>query len=266
MLVHAGGNEGELFLGEVASDGSTVATIAGTPGEFRSPAVSADGKFQAYAVTRDDGTEALVVEAADGSSRHEVQVFGPAAFEFAPGGGRLAFVGPAQTDPRVGLPLGTLRVLDAATGEARELLAREVVAFFWAPDGRTIAALAVTDQAGPGAAGIDWARLASTGTGGRADRPRVAEAPGITASLVFVDVESGTTRSERPVQLSDLFVNQMLPYFDQYALSHRVWAPDGASILLPLVADDGTGSLEIIPADGSAPRILAAGSMGFWSP
>jgi TolB protein len=98
------------------------------------------------------------------------------------------------------------------------------------------------------------------------DPPRAADAPGIPASLVFVDVASGAVRSERPVQLSELFVNQVLPYFDQYALSHRVWSPDGTSILLPLVAGDGTGSLAIIPADGSEPRILAPGSMGFWSP
>ena len=66
--------------------------------------------------------------------------------------------------------------------------------------------------------------------------------------------------------LSPLFVNQVLPYFDQYALSHRVWSPDASSILLPVIGDDGTERLEVLPADGSAPRVLAPGSMGFWSP
>ena len=61
-------------------------------------------------------------------------------------------------------------------------------------------------------------------------------------------------------------MNQVLPYFDQYALSHRVWAPDGSAILLPVIGDDGAESLAVLPADGSAARTLAPGSMGFWSP
>ena len=68
------------------------------------------------------------------------------------------------------------------------------------------------------------------------------------------------------MSLSPLFINQVLPYFDQYALSHRLWSPDGSSILLPVVGEDGTESLHVVPADGSPVRVLAPGSMGFWSP
>jgi TolB protein len=266
MLVHAGGNEGELFLGEVGSDGTTVGTIAGTPGDFRSPAVSADGRFRAYAVTHDDGSAAIVVAGGDGSGLHEARVFGPAAFAFAPAGGSLAYVAPGEADQGVGLPIGALRLLDATSGETRTLLDRVVVAFFWSPDGRTIAALAIQQGADPGAAGAPARVRLASATGVGPAGPPAAAAPGVPASLVFVDVAGGTVRSERPVRLSELFVNQVLPYFDQYALSHRFWDPDGASILLPLVAGDGTASLEVMPADGSAPRVLAEGSMGSWSP
>ena len=61
-------------------------------------------------------------------------------------------------------------------------------------------------------------------------------------------------------------MNQVLPYFDQYALSHRVWSPDGTSILLPVVTADGVETLESLPKDGSPARVLAPGSIGFWSP
>ena len=96
--------------------------------------------------------------------------------------------------------------------------------------------------------------------------PRVADAEGIDVALQFVDVAAGTATPAQVVSLSPLYVNQILPYFDQYALSHRVWSPDGSSILLPVIDAGGNESLEVLPADGSAPRVLAPGSAGFWSP
>jgi TolB protein len=89
---------------------------------------------------------------------------------------------------------------------------------------------------------------------------------GVRVGLQFIDVDAGTATPLQAVNLSPLYVNQVLPYFDQYALSHRVWSPDGASILLPVIGDDGTETLAVLPADGSDPRVLAPGSMGFWSP
>jgi hypothetical protein len=160
--------------------------------------------------------------------------------------------------------------VDAASGAVRELPADGVVAFFWSPDGSRIATIGVPSQAAPGSArgprvtAFD-ARLASVSRDEPRSRPP-AEAPGVAAGLTFVDVAAGTASPEQLVQLSPLFVNQVLPYFDQYALSHRVWSPDGASILLPLVGDDGVEALHVLPADGSPPTELAPGSMGFWSP
>jgi hypothetical protein len=84
--------------------------------------------------------------------------------------------------------------------------------------------------------------------------------------LSFVTVGDGAIRSERVVQLSDLFINQILPFFDQYALSHRVWSPDGASIVLPIVGAGDVTELVVIPADGSETRTVAVAEMGFWSP
>ena len=66
--------------------------------------------------------------------------------------------------------------------------------------------------------------------------------------------------------MSELFGLQLLPFFDQYALSHRFWAPDSSSILLPLVRDDGVVGIVVLPADGSDERRIADGEMGFFSP
>jgi TolB protein len=92
------------------------------------------------------------------------------------------------------------------------------------------------------------------------------QAPGIAVRLTFVDVATGDAQPDRVVRLADHFVNQLLPYFDQYALSHRLWSPDGASILLPLVDAAGRDQVVVVPADGSGPRPITGGAKAFWSP
>ncbi|HEY6571582.1 MAG TPA: hypothetical protein VIZ22_14920 [Candidatus Limnocylindrales bacterium] len=263
MLVHTGADT-DAFLGAVGADGSIVSTVDALPGVFRSPSVSADGRYEAYAVAGRGGPAAVVVAASDGSTSFDVPVFGPAAVGFAPSGPQLAFIGAREEDREVPLPLGPLRVIDAGTGAVRQFPVDDVVTFFWSPDGRTIATIGVADPENSGPA-AGTARLAAVRDDDRATRPTV-DAPGVDVSLVFIDVASGTGTRPRIVPLSPLFVNQVMPYFDQYALSHRVWAPDGSAILLPLIGDDGEASLAMLPADGSAPRTLAPGSMGFWSP
>jgi TolB protein len=91
-------------------------------------------------------------------------------------------------------------------------------------------------------------------------------AAGLALRLTFVDVADGTILSQRSIQASDLFVNQVLPFFDQYALSHRFWAPDGTAIVLPVVGDGDVTRLLAIPADGSDARLIATAEFGSWSP
>ena len=58
----------------------------------------------------------------------------------------------------------------------------------------------------------------------------------------------------------------MLPYFDQYALSHHFWAPDSSAIVLPLSDEANLDHVVVIPADGGDPHAVATGWVGFWSP
>jgi TolB protein len=153
--------------------------------------------------------------------------------------------------------LGPLRILDAGTGAVRTLLDAFEIAFFWAPDGKTIAALQVDVPGGGGLASANAVLAAS-------ESP--SPSPGFGLHLRFVDVASGAIRSERQVELSDVFVSQLLPFFDQYALSHRIWSPDSASIALPLVGAGGVSQIFVIRADGSDFRRVADGTAAFWSP
>ena len=87
----------------------------------------------------------------------------------------------------------------------------------------------------------------------------------IEIRLLFVDVATGKVRSQPIVRPSPTFVNGILAYFDQYALSHRLWAPDSSSILLPEVDDGGVGTLTVLYPDGDPPLGIP-GEIGFWSP
>ena len=268
LLVHAGAEPPEAFVGEVALDG-TDAPSGDAPGSFRPPVVGLDGRFRAYVVAAEpdaagpdgDAAATIVVEGADRSRRHEIPTTGFVALSFDPAGGILAYTasGPPGARP-AGLPVGPLRLIDVETGRERTLADEPVIAFFWSPDGRTIATLRLR---GPGEPGVDVAAADAAVD----PRPPVAVGqPGVSFRLTFRDVASGGVRAERDVELSELYAFQVVPYFDQYALSHRTWAPDGSGIALPLVDAAGRPRVMVVPADGSDPRFVADGLIGFWRP
>ena len=262
LLLHVGLGS-DAIVGEVGLDGTAVApTIPGT-GEFRSASVSHDGRYLAYVRSETDLSGQIVIASREGSGEHKVDVFGPAAFVFDPSGDTIASIGAEKPfDNALGIPLGPLRLIDAPSGSVRTLLDGPVVGFFWAPDGRTIAALRLPGSGGTTAdSGPVLTGFAPAGPAASAP-PR----PGVDLRMAFVDVSSGVVRSERVVRLGSHFVNELLPYFDQYALSHSLWSPDSASILLPLVDSDGRTGLVPVSADGADRPPIAAGVSSFWSP
>jgi hypothetical protein len=214
----------------------------------------------------------LVVAARDGSAQHGTAVFGPAALVFDPTGDTVATIASVAASPNpLAFPVGPLRLIDAASGATRTLLDGTVVGFFWSPDGRTIATLRL--QGGSGSTVADrtivTAAAISTPATGASSRPAAATpapTPGPELHLIFVNVADGAVRSDRVVRPTSRFVNEFLPYFDQYALSHRVWAPDSSAILLPLVDDAGRDQLVSLEADGSPSSRVLDGTIGFWSP
>jgi TolB protein len=60
------------------------------------------------------------------------------------------------------------------------------------------------------------------------------------------------------------FLSQLMPFFDQYALSHRLWSPTSDALVLPLL-EDGRSFIYIVPIHGGDRRFLAEGSMASWS-
>jgi len=261
MLAHVGVGS-DAFVGEVDLKGAPFGPVLPGTGDFRAAGASADGRYLAYA-QGDSAAGEIVVESRDGESRQHLSVFGPAALAFDPTGDALASIAADKpvTDP-VAFPLGPLRLIDARTGAVRTLLGGSVICFFWSPDGRTIAALRLGSADGPSAdSGRVSTAAAMTGTLAAA-----TPAPSPQVHLTFVDVATGDVRSDRVVRLADDFVSTILPYFDQYALSHRVWAPDSSSIVLPLVDSSERSRAVILGADGVDGRPVADAIDAFWSP
>jgi TolB protein len=258
LLVHSGSGGPDAFLGEVGADGGPFQGTDRPAGVFRAPSVSASGQYRAYLAEGQESVGEVVREARDGTGTTRIRVFGTAAMSFGSVDDELAFIALDQpTTSMLPLPVGPLRLLRAGASEARTVYPGSVVAFFWSPAGEHIAVLELQNaDDNVTEAGVGRAVVASTAQ---------KAAAGLLLGLAFVDVRNGSVRSERAVRLSNLFINQVLPFFDQYALSHRFWSPDGRSIALPLVGPGDVTELTVIPVDGSEPRIVAAAEMGFWN-
>lgn len=259
LFAHIGGGP-EAFLGEIDRRGTSLAPAIAEPGFFRSVVVGSDARSVGYVRTGSDGgADAIVIAALDGPEDVTMPVFGPAALDFGPPGAAgqlLAAIGAIEplASP-LPIPVGPLRVLEAGTGTTRMLLEGAVVSFAWSPDGTTIAAIRVVPvQDGASTSG------ASTS---QATTPPPAVRNEIR--LTFVDVASGRIRSDPVVVPGRRYIDALMPYFDQYSLSHRLWAPDSSSILLPQAGSDGGTTVDVFFPDGGPP-IALEGEIGFWSP
>jgi len=254
LIAHVGDGP-TAFLGEIGRDGAATGPVIGRPGGFRSVDVSADGRYVGYVRAGSGGADAVVAAARVGSGERTMPVFGLGALDFAPADDRLAAIGAteAQAAPP-GLPVGPLRVLDAVTGSVTTLLEGPVLSFAWSPDGSTIAAIEVVPVAG--ASNVSSASpAAASPSPGQATEVRLA----------FVDAATGRIRSQPRISPGRTYVAALMTYFDQYALSHRLWAPDSSSILLPQVDPDGRTHVDVVFPDGG-PSASLDGEIGFWSP
>lgn len=271
LLVHIGDGP-DALLGEIGANGRIVGSTIAKPGRFRAPVVSADGNVVGFVRAEADGSEQVVVAGRDGSKPRTMPVFGPASVSFAPTGHVLASIGPtAPNQSSFTIPYGPVRLLDGDTGRIRTLVDGSVVSAWWSPDGRRLAAVRVQPvadaSAGAGGSAVPATAAPSAARAGGGS-PSATPDPATTATeirLLFVDVASGKVRSDAVIHPEEVFIDQFLTFFDQYAVSHQLWSPDSSSLLVPVYAPDGSKRIEVLFANGDEP-IWISGTMAFWSP
>ncbi|MCB0213204.1 MAG: hypothetical protein KDJ52_27930, partial [Anaerolineae bacterium] len=148
-----------------------------------------------------------------------------------------------------------------------------VLAFFWSPDGQHIAYLTMAAAPQQPSAIETGPRLNGHHNGpfktnGRPDTSHETEPfrplETLSLDLWLVNVATLATRKVATIEPSSRFMNQFLPFFDQYALSHRLWSPDSEALVLP-VKRAGVSEITVVPIDGAQPVTLAAGEIAFWS-
>lgn len=234
LFIHTGGMGEKARLNFIDQDGDDWGKNLAAPGYFQAPAISDDGRYWAFAQLDGHQHSQLVVEHHTTGDRVVIPHTGAVAMGWQPSAARLAFINPDESAQHF---FGPLHVLEMDTGRVDCMVDEQVLAFFWSPNGRYIAFFTLAPQRTPlGPIRLDLHVLDPTR--GRADHLcRFEPAP--------------------------YFVNEFLPIFDQYAHSHRLWAPDSEALLLPVV-EGRTPWLMVIGLDGRHQRV-APGIMGSWS-
>lgn len=262
ILVHSGVNRPEARLTLIEVEHGRISKNLARPGLFQAPGIAPSGRFWAYGEIDEEENSRLVIEDVGQEERFMLPYEGALALGWDPSGDRLAYITPPAPVQRF---YGPLQLIDPRQRRAMLLIEPTVLAFFWAPTGRHIAYLTLVEapypaereEAGPPTNGT--VPKAYPTNGRTADRHQ----PGLRLELSVVDVATRLSRRLLEFEPPALFINQFLPFFDQYALSHRLWSPDGQALVLPVV-QGGVTEITVIPLEGE-PRPIAEGQIAFWS-
>lgn len=254
MLIHSGFSGEASRLELVTANGDGTGDDIAAPGFFQTPGISADGRYLAYAEEIPGGSSRLAVVDTQSEAVEQQRHAGQVALAWSPTANQLAFTN--GTEPNSSSFIGPLRLIDAATGKIRLLSSDPIIAFFWSPDGRYLAALSIFRS---GEGDIN-ARTDKNAVGKPAQQQNLP-----LLRLLVYDVNADEGRYLFSFVPTLPFLTQFLPFFDQYALSHRLWSPDSQALVLPMVAD-GRNQIFIVNVMSGRKQLLAEGSMPFWSP
>jgi TolB protein len=272
MLIHTGGNGHLARLLSIDIHSADRYEGFGRPGLFQAPGIAPSGRYWAFDEEDSDGGRHLVITSHTRETRLALEHVGGVAFGWSPTSDLLAYICPTRSFHHF---YGPLRLFDVASQQQRILADETVLAFFWSPDGQQIAYLTMA-TAPPLAHAGGWApgngvssNGQRNGSNGHMPPPHTSVRPSTEDDPILnmwvVDVQSNQRRLLTAFQPSEEFVTQFMPFFDQYILSHRLWSPASDALVLSIVADQRP-QVMIMPLNGDQPRIIAEGSMAFWSP
>lgn len=242
ILTHIGSDH----LGMVDLDG-TGSALDANPAFFPAPQWSPDGGRLVYAI-RDGSDQFLVASEPDGSAQQVVTRFdGFISFTMSPDSRQIAY---ALTPEPVGTAaFGPLYVADLDTRQARQLSAEPVLAFFWSPDSRALIFLRPEV---------------------RAPVQPAPEAAPLRQQQIWLRWHLWDGTRTRPLALfspSDTFLLDYLRFFDQYAQSMTLWAPDSSAFVYAGMDENGLQGIWVHPvSEESRPVRVARGLFAAWSP
>lgn len=211
---------------------------------FQAPDSSPDGKSIAYVRSDERGFSLRVHGIDDSTDQVVARDQGAAYFSFAPDGRHIAYLAAFSAQP---VPQGFLSIV-SLDGAHKTVKVPEtpVLGFFWAPDGRRLAAILPDTSAD-----TDPMFLNREGE--------------LTLRIIGCDPATAKTWTiaRFPTTRGLLTV---LPFFDQYQRSATIWSPDSKYVVFGAFSASGDPSLYVVPADGNVkPRFLAKGDSAFWS-
>lgn len=195
IAVHAGA---DLTLYDPAGRAAP-RPVSGAAAGFRTPAFSPDGSSLIYATPAARGAAVISHVIATGVETELARFPGAVAFAFRPGTMHLDVA--VSHRPETGVFEEIVRLSGDGWGERKRIWKGASVAFFHAPDGERIA-IVLPAQTGDG-----------------------------RYTVRLLDTAGGTIGATEAVFLSGPY-RTLLSFFDQYRLSHCLWAPDGSVFLL----------------------------------
>jgi dipeptidyl aminopeptidase/acylaminoacyl peptidase len=249
LVTHVGGAREEdhgaevslIDIGKAGKDPkSATQRVTDQPAAFRAPGWSPDGSQFAYAAWRGEKRSAsLFLKPRSGAEGRELaRVSGRLVFSWAPDGEALAVAEAGSPEAPFFAGINLVAVTD---GHRDPVFAGPLGAFFWAPDGRRLMIAAPEFDSG------EWA---------------------------WIVVERNTRQAREVMRfLPSPDFQMLILHFDQYALSHRLWAPDSRHFVFAAYRANRTAEAGPVPPavwmiDTTTAKVhqLAEGRSAFWSP
>ena len=253
LFIHTGllGTNARLALIDSQGEGPEIAR----PGLFQVPGISSSGQLRAFAELDESRRSHLIIQDVNGNQLMSEPHLGQISLLWSPVDELLAISSPVSNSTA---NFGPLRIVDPVNNEIHRLISDNVVAFFWSPDGRSIAYFTFSEQ--------DFGAVQALAQPSKSNhRARVqSQAEELMMNLWVVDVDSQDKRLLLKFSPSVAFTHQFLPFFDQYALSHRIWSPDSDALIIPIL-EEGVSHIAVVHLDREEIDLLSSGEIAFWS-